>query len=164
MVDDGSRGEATMSQDGVDADGRSLADKLNHLFHTCKPVGRKPYSNADVAKAIRDQGTDISSSYIAALRAGDKTNPTLKHLEGLARFFGVPPAYFFDDATTASIDDQLEQLGSLRELEAALSDDGVRILALKARGLSPSGLQHIERIVDHVRALEQESRRKEKRS
>lgn len=148
-----------MPQDQAAADGKSLADKLNNLFQLCKPAGRKPFSNADVAKAIRELGYDISSSYIAALRAGDKTNPTLRHLEGLARYFGVPAAYFFDDATTASIHSQLEQLATLRELQAALNDDGVRILALKARGLSPTGIQHIERIVDHVRALEQESRR-----
>ena len=138
---------------------KTLADKLNNLFDKCKPIGRKPFTNAEIAKAINEQGYDISPSYLAALRAGDKTNPTLRHLEGLAHYFGVPAAYFFDDATTASIDSQLQQLAALRELQAALSDDGVRILALKARGLSPTGLQHIERIVDHVRALEQESRR-----
>jgi len=139
----------------------SLAAKLNHLFATVVPAGRKPYTNTEAATTIRDQGTDISSSYIAALRAGDKTNPTLRHLEALARFFGVPPAYFFDDTMAATVDEQLGQLMLLRDLKDALDDEPVRVLALKARGLSRTGLQRIEQIIDYIRSLEQGDRKSE---
>lgn len=135
---------------------RSLADKLNHLFATVVSPRGKPYSSREVAEAIRrDLGVEISLSYIGFLRAGTKTNPTMRHLEALAQFFRVPPAYFFDDQTTDTVDEQLRQLRSLRDLQAALDDDQVRIVALKARGLSPASLDHIAQILDHVRSLEQ---------
>ena len=70
----------------------SLAEKLDALFRA-----RGDASLEDVARAIRaGGGPTISASYLWLLRTGRKTNPTLRHLEALARYFGVPPAYFFD--------------------------------------------------------------------
>ena len=42
-----------------------LAQRLNHLFATVHPLGRGPYTNEEVASAIRAQGGDISKQYIA---------------------------------------------------------------------------------------------------
>jgi transcriptional regulator with XRE-family HTH domain len=127
---------------------RTLADKVNHLFQTVHPAGRGPYSNDEVATAIQDRGgPSISATYIWLLRKGERDNPTLKHLEALAEFFGVPPAYFFDDSATARIDAELEMLSAMR-------DAGVSALALRMAGLSERSLQPIAEVIERVRELE----------
>src|SRR6266487_180714 len=107
---------------------RTLSDKLNHLFLTVHPAGRGPYSNEEVASAVRDTGgPTVSATYIWQLRKGLRDNPTKKHLEALADFFGVSPAYFFDDAESERIADRLALLAMLR-------DAGARQLAARAAG------------------------------
>lgn len=77
---------------------RTLADKLNHLFEDLHPADRGPYSIKEVVVAIRARGGPISRSYNSMLRLGQRDNPTIRHTEALAEFFGVPPTYFFNDA------------------------------------------------------------------
>jgi transcriptional regulator with XRE-family HTH domain len=120
-------------------EGRSLADKLNHLFASYTPRNGQEYSNEQVAAAITAQGeVKISQSYIWQLRKSKKDNPTYKHLQALAGFFGVPVSYFFDDAVTDRVDQQLERLHSeqLRLNEIAGSTD-VQLMAMRAGELSP---------------------------
>jgi transcriptional regulator with XRE-family HTH domain len=125
-----------------------LANKINHLFEVVRPAGRGPYSNEEVASAIRDRGgSGISATYIWLLRKGERDNPTLKHLEALAAYFGVPAAYFFDDEATTRIDAELGMLSAMR-------DAGVRALALRMAGLSPRSLQPIAEVIERVRELE----------
>jgi transcriptional regulator with XRE-family HTH domain len=124
-----------------------LAIRLNHLFETVHPPGRGPYSNEEVARAIRAQGGDISRAYLSYLRNGERTNPTLQHLDALARFFGVTPAYFFNDDVAAEVSAELE-------LAVALRDAGVRAVALRAAGLSPRGLHAVAAMIEEVRSLE----------
>jgi transcriptional regulator with XRE-family HTH domain len=127
---------------------RTLADKLNHLFATVHPASRGPYSNDEVAAALGERGgPTISGTYLWLLRKGQRDNPTLKHLEALASFFGVPPAYFLDDEATAKVDAELDLLNVMRDL-------GVHTLALRLAGLSPKSLQSIEEVVERVRELE----------
>lgn len=137
-----------------------LAIRLNHLFATVHPGGRGPYSNEEVARAIRAQGGDISKQYIAYLRKGERDNPRMHHLEALARFFGVPVAYFFDDQAADRVDARLDQLGALRDAGLrrsdlqALDDAGVTRIAMRAVGLSPKGLGIAETILDGLREME----------
>lgn len=127
---------------------RTLSDKLNHLFETVHPASRGPFSNEEVAVAIRAQGgPTISATYIWLLRKGQRDNPTMKHVEALAGFFGVPPAYFFDDETTARVDAELGML-------TVMKDVGVQALALRAAGLSPKSLHSIVEVIERVRELE----------
>jgi transcriptional regulator with XRE-family HTH domain len=127
---------------------RSLADKLNHLFATVHPADRTPYSNEEVAGAIRTRGgPTISGTYIWMLRKGERDNPTLKHLEALAAFFGVPAAYFFDDDARAKIDAELDLLVTMRDL-------GVQKVALRIAGLSSRSLESIAEVIERVRELE----------
>ena len=42
-------------------------------------------------------GITFSSAYLWQLRIGAKDNPTMRHLQALARFFQFSPSYFFDD-------------------------------------------------------------------
>jgi len=121
---------------------RTLADKLNYLFGTAHPKGRGPYTHQEVHAA-----TTISPSLLSALRSGKATNPTKDTLERLARFFGVEPAYFFDDQAAERT---VAQLGLL----AALRDAGVAQLAMRAAGLSAESLDSIRTTVERIRQLE----------
>jgi hypothetical protein len=58
----------------------------------------------------------------------------MKHLIAIAKFFGVPPTYFFPD-------DAMQQDTVPAEMAAALSDHKVREMALRAAGLSDRSLK-----------------------
>jgi len=76
---------------------RTLAEKIDRLFQTVHPADGE-YTHEEVASAIREAGgPTISGSYLWQLRKGVRDNPTMRHLEALSEFFGVPPAYFFDE-------------------------------------------------------------------
>ncbi|MEU7786730.1 MULTISPECIES: helix-turn-helix domain-containing protein [unclassified Amycolatopsis] len=122
----------------------TLADKIDRLFHVVRRPDREPYSNEEVAKACREAtGESFSTTYLWQLRTGRRDNPTKRHLEALARFFGVPPAYFFDDEQSKKIAEELALLGALR-------DAGVRDLALRAVTLSADGLDTISDMIDAI--------------
>jgi len=126
----------------------TLAQKLDRLFRTVRPKGRGEYSPDEVSAAIASRGgPTISSSYLHMLRKGQRDNPTKKHLEALADFFGVPPAYFFDDEAAARISAELDVLMSLRDTE-------VRQIALRATGLSAESLATVREVIERVRQLE----------
>jgi transcriptional regulator with XRE-family HTH domain len=122
---------------------RSLAHKLEHLFQTVHPRGRGPYSNNEVAAAIGD----VSGTYIWQLRKGLRTNPTKRHIEALAQFFKVDPAYFFDDVEADRIDERLALLATLR-------DAGVSNVAARLVGLSPGSLEVVSSVLAQLRELE----------
>ena len=95
-------------------------------------------------------GPTISGTYIWLLRKGQRDNPTKKHLEALASFFGVPVAYFFDEEIAS-------QLGPQLDLLAALRDSSVRDIALRVAELSPDSLDAIRGMIEQVRQLEARS-------
>src|SRR5947209_7315459 len=95
---------------------RSLADKINQLFTTMQRSDGRPYTNDEVAETIRKRGGQISGTYIWMLRRGDRTNPTLQHIQALASFFRVDGDYFFDDDHAERIYDRIEGLSWLRGL------------------------------------------------
>ena len=135
------------SPDG-DATLPPLAAKINHLFRTIRSAGGREFSFEEVAEAIRQRGgPTISATYVWQLRRGIRDNPTMRHLEALAGFFGVPPAYFFDDQAARRIDAELALLTAMRETS-------VRQIALRAAGLSPKSLTAITEMVERVRELE----------
>lgn len=137
----------------------SLADKLNRLFATVKPVGDREYSNEYVASAIGARGITLSQSYIWQLRKGKKTNPTLKHLQALADFFGVPAAYFFDDDVTRRVEGQLETLAAEQaRLAKAMHSSDVKLMAMRAGELSPARRRQVLELLDVVYKLEQAER------
>ncbi|MCP2243387.1 helix-turn-helix domain-containing protein [Lentzea aerocolonigenes] len=126
----------------------SLAAKVDHLFRTVHSRAGREYTFEEVAEAIRLRGgPTISATYVWQLRRGLRDNPTKRHLEALAGFFGVPPAYFFDDAVTEQIDSELALLTALR-------DSSVRRMALRASGLSPKSLGALTAMVERARELE----------
>ncbi|MGH3165448.1 MAG: helix-turn-helix domain-containing protein [Trebonia sp.] len=130
-----------------------FARRLDLLMRTVHPAGRKPYSNAEVADALNTAAGEqvVGTTYIWQLRKGLKDNPTYKVVTGLARLFGVPPQYFFDDAETGR--------GAVPpEVAAALTDDRVRGITLGVSGLSEHSLAAVEQLIASVRALEDQPR------
>ncbi|HEY2522091.1 MAG TPA: XRE family transcriptional regulator [Streptosporangiaceae bacterium] len=126
----------------------SLATKLDRLFQAVRPGGRGEYSYQEVADSIRSEGgPTISATYLWQLRKGLRDNPTRNHLAALAKFFGVSPAYFFDEDTAEMVDAQLSLL-------AAMRDASVRTVALRAAGLSVESLAAVQVVIDHARRLE----------
>ncbi|MET7997947.1 MULTISPECIES: helix-turn-helix domain-containing protein [unclassified Amycolatopsis] len=128
----------------TEPDRSSLADKIDQLFHVVRRPDREQYSHEEVARACREAtGESFSTTYLWQLRTGRRDNPTKRHLEALAQFFGVPPAYFFDDEQSVKIAEELALLGALR-------DAGVRDVALRAITLSPDGLDTISDMIDAI--------------
>jgi transcriptional regulator with XRE-family HTH domain len=126
-----------------------FAQRLDHLFRTVHPKDRGPYTPGEVAEAINAAAGDrvVSATYLWLLRTGQRDNPTLRHLLALARFFGVSPVYFLPD-------DGKQERELPTEVVAALTDDKVRDLALRAAGLSDRSLRAITNMVDSARAVE----------
>jgi transcriptional regulator with XRE-family HTH domain len=121
---------------------RTFAERLEHLFRTVHPEGRRPYSLEEVASGIASQGYEpVSAAYIWALRKGQRENPTIRTVEALAGFFGVPPAYFFDDVLATKTDSELALLSRLREA-------GGRSMAERAEDLSPRGRAAVASILE----------------
>ncbi|RJQ67615.1 helix-turn-helix domain-containing protein [Pseudonocardiaceae bacterium YIM PH 21723] len=132
---------------------RSFAEKLNRLFEVILD-GRlaRPYRNAEVASAITARGTTISDTYIGQLRSGRKDNPTLRHVEALAEFFGVPAAYFLNDNDSGRIE---QQLRSLEEAQGRAKGSEAKLMALRAAELSTQGRKQVMDMLDTVYQLEQ---------
>ncbi|MFC7616295.1 XRE family transcriptional regulator [Actinokineospora soli] len=128
-------------------DAGALAARVNHLFRTV----RSPRGGVHLRRGRRGHqgqgGPTISATYLWQLRKGLRDNPTKRHLEALADFFGVPPGYFFDDAQADRIDAELALLNAFR-------DSPVRQIALRASGLSEQSLATIASMVERVRELE----------
>jgi len=135
----------------------SLAAKLNHLFATVKaPESSREYTNEQVADAICKAGEKISTTYVWQLRNGHRDNPTIKHLEGLAKFFGIPVTYFFDDSAAELVDQRLAELLEAHDrLLAATSRDEIQVMAARAGALSPEGFNQVAEMVKVVYELEQ---------
>jgi transcriptional regulator with XRE-family HTH domain len=140
--------DAAALSDPGDPPPRTLADKVDWLIDNAHPAGRGPYSNAEVATLIEKvTGEQYSHTTIWKLRNGQATNPQMRLIEALARTFGVPPAFFFDD-----YDDQ--RAGLLREqveLLALVRDTGVTSAQLRALlELSPGARQAVADLIEHT--------------
>lgn len=133
---------------GPDGGGVTLAERVDRLFRTARRPDGRTYSNADVARELTALGVAVSAPYLWQLRTGRRTNPTLRHLQALVRFFQVDPAYFFP--TEAGPGPEV----AAAELAGALRRAGVRELALSAAGLSTDTLDALGAVVHRVRTLE----------
>ena len=124
---------------------RTLADKVNWLIDRAHPAGRGSFSNNEIAALIKDAtGEDVSYTTIWKLRNGQAQNPQKRLIEALAKTFGVPPAFFFDDYH--------EQAGMLKEqveLLALVRDARISSAQLRAiLELSPQARQAIVSLVE----------------
>jgi transcriptional regulator with XRE-family HTH domain len=135
---------------------RTLADKVNWLIGRAHPAGRGPYSNAEVSALIEKvTGEQFSHTTIWKLRNGQAANPQMRLVQALARTFGVPPAFFFDDYD----DEQAAQLMDQVELLTLMRDSGVTSAQLRAlAGLTPAARQAVVDLIEHTSSREDGSR------
>ncbi|MEV4144415.1 XRE family transcriptional regulator [Amycolatopsis sp. NPDC049691] len=144
--------------------GRDFADKLNHLFAVTKSPEGEEYSNDFAADSITVAGTKISGTYIWQLRKRKRDNPTIKHVEGLAKFFGVPVNYFFDDGVTDRVDRQLRELAAEQErVKANAGDQEAQRIAMRAGELTPDRRQLVMDLLDVVYRDQQAARERGER-
>jgi transcriptional regulator with XRE-family HTH domain len=134
---------------------RTLAAKVNWLIWTARPAGRGPYSNAEVAALIRKAtGEPVTGTTISKLRSGQAANPHQRLIGAMARFFGVPPDFFFDhydgDQAMSLTREQAEMLALIRAADIPPAELGVLL------GLSPEAL-HL--LVDFVSAAARDQAR-----
>lgn len=124
-----------------------LASKLNKLFDTMHPDGKKPDSNEKVVESLSKRGVRITPQYLGQIRAGKKTNIDVNTLRALAEHFGVTASYLIERGPQEHIEEQLDFLRLLR-------DEKVRAIATRASGLSEQSLTSLKAIIDNVRQLE----------
>ncbi|MFJ4321075.1 hypothetical protein ACIP46_38230 [Streptomyces lavendulae] len=138
---------------GGRGDGQSLAQRLNALFSMVRWVdghGRlREYSTAEVAKAVTadpSHPATLSRSYLAMLRNGSHTNPTLSMLEGLVKFFddrrgpGVPPI------TVRSLvagEDPADEV-----LRQQLASRQVQVIAMRAGAMTPAMREQLLKMME----------------
>lgn len=124
-----------------------LADKLNHLFASVpRSAGSdRPHVNSTAAEALQQYGIRVTSTHLSHLRAGRRDNPSARLLAGLAKLFGVPMGYFFDEDLEREVNQQLATLVAARE---------ARLQTLMMRGVSPESLEQVEGILEQIRRLE----------
>jgi len=124
----------------------SVSGKIDHLFHTVRRSDGREYTYDDV-----EQGTDgrVSRSYVWKLRHGRNSNPSLDVIEALAMFFRVDPEYFFNPK-----DENDDRALEMAEVAALLQDPGVRAVAERARGLSPTSIEAVNNLIDNLHAIE----------
>ncbi|UGY91963.1 helix-turn-helix domain-containing protein [Streptomyces gobiensis] len=150
---------------GKPGNGRTIAQKLDHLIGTVHPPGRGPLSYMEIAERIKEKagpgGQTVSHATIQKIRKGEITDPKVSTLTVIAGFFGVPVTYFFDDtvadrvdAKLAKVRERVELTQAQRELVDILGDGDVRDVAVRMNGLSPGSLRAIRGVIDQARRLE----------
>ena len=112
-------------------DSPGLGDRLNRLFDVTGPatVPERAWRNSEVAAVCRAHGRELSESHLSELRRGVKRNPTLRTLETLAWFFGVPVS-FFTDAGEHDVEQELRARREKRDAEK-LAREEARAAALE---------------------------------
>ncbi|RZU51276.1 hypothetical protein EV385_3086 [Krasilnikovia cinnamomea] len=133
--------------------GSSIADRLNALFDKVRKPDGTLYSLREVADAVTAAGDPVSHGYIGHLRSGRSTDPTLSHLKGLARFFGVPVEYFTSEAVATEVDNELI-------LAAALQQVRTRTVALR-QSVVPQAQEQIGAITELLRVIADLEQRRE---
>ena len=93
-----------------------LAERIQHLYEVVPQPDGSPYPNDAGAAELAGLGISTSVAQIANLRSGRQANPSAILLRGIAKVFGVPLEYFFDDDTETSVKDELEALVALRSV------------------------------------------------
>jgi transcriptional regulator with XRE-family HTH domain len=133
----------------------TLAEKVSWLIETAHPPDRGPYSTSEVCFLIhKATGEQVSHTTIWKLANGQSKNPSKRLIELLAKTFGVPPAFFFDDF------DQ-DQLGLLKEqVELLTLIRDANITAAEIRALLGLGTEGRKAVADLItRAVRAEAQR-----
>ncbi|ATY12845.1 transcriptional regulator [Amycolatopsis sp. AA4] len=123
---------------------RSFAERLAHLIATVHPPDRKPYSYREIAQGVADvTGVSMSATHVQQLAVGARRDPKRSHIQALARFFGVPVTYFFDDEVAGRVDEQVADVVAWRDTQA-------RELAQRAMRLSERDRRTVAALMDQL--------------
>ncbi|MFD7764103.1 hypothetical protein [Streptomyces microflavus] len=136
----------------------TFAERLNYLFDRFRPpAGDREKTNPKtgefrhsyVAKTIGGYGkkASVTSTYVAQLREGERPNPSIETARLMAQFFGVPAAFLVEEEDTAKI---MAQFALVETLKA----NGVKKVAMRMQGLSPSSTASILSMIDLARSAE----------
>ncbi|MEU4198944.1 helix-turn-helix transcriptional regulator [Streptomyces sp. NPDC039022] len=134
----------------------SLAEKLDRLFQERSRERGKSLSANDVATDINIRAGEqvISGNYIWQLRKGKRDNPTKRHIEALAEYFGVPAAHFHDQQDAGSGGAAADRADQPPELLEAMQDAGVIAMAARFMDMSAESRTAVLEMIDRVRKLE----------
>lgn len=117
--------------------------RLNRLFETMRNSAGQPYTNVEIVDRMNSNGYQITGGYISQLRSGLRRKPSITHIEGLARAFGVSASYFFDEP----------EAGDVRQPDA-IADADVKLMAMRTAQLSDEGRRQVLLLIDEIRQRE----------
>ena len=134
----------------------TVAARLNELFATVTWTddrGRtRQYSTPQVAAAISadpSHDTTVSRVYLATLRSGANSNPTVAVVRAIAKFFDERRAPGTAPVTAAFVLGEDDATGPEdRELHRKLADRQVRLIAMRAGDLSPAVRRQVLEMLD----------------
>jgi len=128
---------------------RTFAERLSALIESARAGGLAPHSYREISAAVeRAGGPAMSPAYLQQLATGKRVNPKIHYVEALAKLFGVPVTYFFDDEPTADAD------GAAGE---------AKLMAMRARELSAKGRRQVMDLLELVERYERAERDGDKR-
>ena len=127
---------------------KTFAERLRFLFEVVRDPSGRPYNVTEVAEVIQANGySAISRGYISAMKEGLKPIPSRDCVEAIARFFGVPADYFYNDDIAAWVEKEIR-------LVSALRNSPVKNISLQAYGLSEASLEVLVGTINRLRQLE----------
>ncbi|MFC1975559.1 hypothetical protein ACFLXQ_04065 [Chloroflexota bacterium] len=130
-----------------------FARKLDRLFNRIRKPDGKTFSYGDVAKGIQKEGESaVTPGYLWKLRTGMIKNPGYRVIRSIAKFFDVPPSYFFEDETGE--ENKLEEINLARQLK---DSPQAQKIALRASGLEDA---EQEAVLTMIGAIQQAKRGK----
>lgn len=125
-----------------------LGERLDFLFATVpQPDGVSPHTVDSAAAALTAAGSPVTAGYLRSLRMNRKRNPTASLLGAIAKLFGVPIAYFFEDAAADRIQSQLTALNRLRA-------GGVTGIMGRGSGLTADDIAALGPLFDEIREMQ----------
>ncbi|MFF4442779.1 hypothetical protein [Streptomyces sp. NPDC001621] len=125
----------------------NLSARLNRLFETIHPKERGPYNSHEVAEAIAERGGKITEEQVERLRNGTWDPTSYEQFGALASFFGVPLAYFADDAVATQVGIDLDLLDALK----AQGTDPRQIALRAVADLDDEALEALVPVIQHLR-------------
>ncbi|MEV7726317.1 XRE family transcriptional regulator [Streptomyces sp. NPDC101733] len=155
-----------MAAMGEDAQGpHTIARRLDHLMKELHPPGRGPFNYREIEARIKETAgpgdPTVTHATVNNIHTEKVTNPSVDSLRALAKFYGVPVSYFFDDSVAETTDRRMRELKEGAELARAsddladvLQDGNVRAIAFRLKGLSAKALRGIQGVVEGARDSE----------
>ncbi|MBE1580357.1 helix-turn-helix domain-containing protein [Amycolatopsis roodepoortensis] len=119
---------------------QTFAQKLSALIDSARANEGAPHSYRELSAAIdRAGGPTMSPAYLQQLATGKRVNPKIHYVEALAKLFGVPITYFFEDQEAQPVGE-------------------AKLMAMRAQELSPQGRRQVMDLLELVERYERAER------